>query len=159
MKSFATMLAAAMCLAGAADACPSWANDGQRASFSGSELRGGGKALRVVAGGDQRLIGCGIPFGSDNGDGYVTRDPDFTFDMRGLRGYKLVLSTYSECDSVLVINTGTDSWFYDDDDNSDSALDSRIILTRPRDGIYDVWIGTHDGSVCDAMLALQTIPR
>lgn len=145
--------------AGGALACPSWANNGQQAILSGPDLAGNGRSFAVAAGGTERLTGCGIPFGSDQGDGYVTRDPDFTFDISGMSGRKLVLSTYSECDSVLVINTGTESWFYDDDDNGDSALDARIVLSRPRDGIYDVWVGTHDGSVCDAFLVVQTARR
>lgn len=154
------IITAAFCLsAGLAQACPSWANNGQEAVLNGAQLRGGGQSFNVVAGGDQRLVGCGIPFGSDRGDGYVMRDPDFTFQINGLSRSKLAISTYSECDSVLVINTGGANWYYDDDDNSDSYLDSRIILTRPGDGIFDIWVGTHDGSYCDAMLNVQTLPR
>lgn len=158
MKTIA--LSAALFLgATAVSACPSWDNNGRTARFTGSGLSGGGTNIEVAAGGTERLRGCGINFGSDSGDGYVTRDPDFTFQISGLSGRQLVFSTYSECDSVLVINTGAANWYYDDDDNTGSALDARIILTRPRDGVYDVWIGTHDGSVCDAFLNVQTIGR
>lgn len=154
--SFAT----ALCLsAGVAQACPSWANNGREARMTGAELRGGGQSFNVVAGGDQRLAGCGIPFGSDRGDGYVMRDPDFTFQITGLQNSKLIISTVSECDSVLVINTGGANWYYDDDDNPSSYLDSRIVLTRPGDGIFDIWVGTHDGSYCDSYLNVQTVPR
>ena len=31
--------------------------------------------------------------------------------------YSLVISTVSDCDSILLINTGTATWYYDDDDN------------------------------------------
>lgn len=159
MKKIIGLSAAMVVLGGAAMACPSWENNGATASFTGSGLRNGGTNLEVVAGGSERLRGCGINFGSDSGDGSVQRDPDFTFEISGLANKQLVFSTYSECDSVLVINTGNANWFYDDDDNTASSLDARIILTRPRDGIYDVWIGTHDGSYCDAYLNVQTISR
>lgn len=157
-KVFIAAVSAALC-AGAAQACPSWQNNGQTDRMSGPSLRGGGNSYRVVAGGDQALQGCGIPFGSDRGDGYVMRDPDFTFQIDNLGSSKLILSTYSECDSVLVINTGGANWYYDDDDNSDSYLDSRIILTRPGSGVFDIWVGTHDGSYCDAILNVQTVSR
>lgn len=159
MKKLLSAMAALCLTAGVAQACPSWANNGQTDVMSGPSLRGGGNSYRVVAGGSEQLIGCGIPFGSDSGQGYVTRDPDFTFQIDNLGSSKLILSTYSECDSVLVINTGGANWYYDDDDNTDSYLDSRIILTRPGSGVFDIWIGTHDGSYCDAVLNVQTVPR
>lgn len=159
MRKIFALSAALAFVGAAASACPSWQNNGRTASFTGSGLSGGGRTVEIAAGGTQRLRGCGINFGSDSGDGYVTRDPDFTFRIDGLSGRQLVFSTYSECDSVLVINTGNANWYYDDDDNTASALDARIILTRPRDGVYDVWVGTHDGSVCNAYLNVQTVRR
>lgn len=159
MPNIKTLLisAAFACTAAAATACPSWNNSGQYDSMSGRGLSGGGQSYSVVAGGSERLRGCGIRFGSDSGDGSVARDPDFTFEINGLSGRQLVFSTYSDCDSVLLINTGTATWYYDDDDNTSSYLDARIILTRPQDGRFDVWVGTHDGSYCDATLNVQTI--
>lgn len=159
MSYFTRILSAGLfCWAsGAALACPSWDNEGANDSMTGSGLSGGGDNYRVVAGGTERLRGCGIRFGSDSGDGSVARDPDFTFYINGLSGRKLVFSTYSECDSVLLINTGTATWYYDDDDNTASALDARIVLTRPQNGRFDVWVGTHDGSYCDAVLNVQTV--
>ena len=55
------------------------------------------------------------------------------------------------------INTGAANWYYDDDDNGN--LDARITLTRPSNGWMDIWVGTHDGSVCDAVLTLETFNR
>jgi len=49
------------------------------------------------------------------------------------------------------------NWFYDDDDNGN--LDPRIVLTRPSNGIIDIWVGTYDGEYCDAVLSLETFRR
>ena len=67
------------------------------------------------------------------------------------------LKVVSECDSVLLVNTGAMNWYYDDDDNGN--LDALITLTRPSNGWLDVWVGTHDGEVCDAVLSLETFDR
>ena len=48
---------------------------------------------------------------------------------------------------------------YDDDDNTNSPGDPRISLTRPANGRIDIWVGTYDGSVCDATLNLETFYR
>ena len=92
--------------------------------------------------------------------GYVTQPPDFTFNLSG-HGLPiaLVISTVSDCDSILLINTGTATWYYDDDDNPSSVLDARINLTRPTNGWLDVWVGTHDGQYCDAVLSMETFYR
>jgi len=57
----------------------------------------------------------------------------------------------------LLINTGSTSWYYDDDDNGNA--DARISLTRPANGRIDVWVGTYDGTYCDAKLSLETFYR
>ncbi|MBM2577512.1 hypothetical protein JQC91_14485 [Jannaschia sp. Os4] len=153
-----TLAALALLVAGAAHACPDWSFNGQQASFSGKDLWAA-KRFPILAGGDQEVSRCKLPFGSDRGRGYVPVRPDFTITLSGLRPYRLVASVYSECDSVLVMNTGAESWFYDDDDNADSRLDARIVLTRPQDGIFDFWVGTHDGSTCNAVFELETFDR
>ncbi|KIQ68956.1 hypothetical protein Wenmar_02688 [Wenxinia marina DSM 24838] len=35
-------------------------------------------------------------------------------------------------------------------------MEPRIVLTRPSNGILDVWVGTHDGSYCNPELRLET---
>ncbi len=143
-------------LATTAGACPNY----ERGSISGTFSAGDfyqPQTASVRAGGDQSINGCGIRFGSDRGRGYVTVAPDFTIRINGLENYKIEFSVVSECDSILLINTGTGSWFYDDDDNGN--YDARIILTRPRSGRFDIWVGTHDGAVCDAQLKIETYRR
>lgn len=142
--------------AGMASACPDYSQYGATYQLSGHDLYSE-KRFNVRAGGDQLITRCGIRFGSDRGRGYVTQAPDFSIQMPNMQGFQLVISVVSQCDSILLINTPNRNWFYDDDDNGN--LDARIILTRPSSGWMDIWVGTHDGSVCDATLSLETFNR
>ena len=155
---FAVMLLFGMSFSGAAMACPDytiWGNESYEAS--GSQLRQR-RDFAVVAGGENYIWNCrGINPGSDRGAGYFTTQPDFSFDLSGMGGLQLVISVVSRCDAALLINTGNVNWFYDDDDNGN--LDPRIVLTRPSNGIIDVWVGTYDGEYCDAVLSMETFRR
>lgn len=71
-------------------------------------------------------------------------------------GLRLVISAISEYDSVLLINTGSASWYYNNDNGN---LDPKIRLTRPANGRIDVWMGTYDGEYCNARLRLETFAR
>ncbi|MBC7156282.1 MAG: hypothetical protein H5U20_02070 [Rhodobacteraceae bacterium] len=153
------ILAAAGCLlaAGAAEACPDYTQWGvEQYELTAADLYSP-KFLNVQAGGDYNLERCNIRAGNWSGPmpGFVIKEPDFSITIRGMAGYQLEFRTESKCDSVLLINTAGANWYYDDDDNGNS--DARIRLTRPAgDGIYDVWIGTYDGAVCDARLIIET---
>ena len=141
--------------AGAAAACPTYQLQGPGANLSGSQIAGGGVSYRVVAGGNTRLQDCThIRPTTDRGPGVFTQQPDFTFGLSNMGGRQLVVSVVSQCDAALLINTATATWYYDDDDNGN--LDPRIVLTRPANGRLDVWVGTYDGNVCDAVLNLRT---
>lgn len=138
-------------------ACPDyslWGNEAYNAS--GSQLRQR-KDFSVVAGGQNYIWNCNINPGTDQGAGFFTTAPDFSFDLSGMGGLRLVISVVSQCDAALLINTGNLNWFYDDDDNGN--LDPRIVLTRPSNGIIDIWVGTYDGEYCDAVLSLETFSR
>ncbi|SMX25490.1 hypothetical protein [Boseongicola aestuarii] len=156
IKLFAMMLAGSLFAAGAAVACPNYNLSGESYEVSGSYLYSP-RSLTVRAGGPHSITACGIRPNTDRGRGYVTEAPDFTIHLSGMSGYSLVMSVESECDSVLLINTGAKNWYYDDDDNG--ALDARISLSRPSNGWLDIWVGTHDGAVCDARLVLETFNR
>ena len=148
--------AAALAMGGAAaSACPDYNAYGATYEATGAQLTRGA-SFDVLAGGDNELNACGVVPLTDRGRGYVTSSPDFSFSLSGMGGYRLVLSVVSECDSVLLINTGAVNWYYDDDDNGN--LDARMVLTQPSNGWLDVWVGTHDGAVCNAALALATAP-
>ena len=145
-----------MLAAGSAWACPDITEYGDTYEFTGKQLYSE-KRFSVRAGGEYSISECGIRPESDRGRGFVISPPDFTFRVEGMAPYQLVLSVVSECDSVLLINTASQNWYYDDDDNGN--LDARIVLTRPADGWLDVWVGTHDGAYCDAVLSLETFTK
>lgn len=116
------------------------------------------RSFNVVAGGENYIWNCpSIKPGTDQGAGYFTTQPDFSFDLSGMGGLRLVVSAVSECDSALLINTSSANWYYDDDDNGN--LDPRIVLTRPVDGRIDVWMGTYDGQYCNAQLRMETFAQ
>ncbi len=153
MKVFLAAALLAFLLPAAAHACPDISLFGDRYSFTGDQLYTA-KRFSVRAGGENSIQACGIRPNTDRGAGYVTTAPDFSIQVTGMQRYTLVISTTSACDSVLLINTGAANWYYDDDDNGN--LDARISLNRPSNGWLDVWVGTHDGSYCDATLSLET---
>lgn len=158
MRLFMSAILAVFGIAGAAEACPDFnirANEAY--SASGAQLRAP-KAFNVVAGGENLIWNCpNIRPGTDQGAGYFTSQPDFSFDLSGMGGLKLVISAISECDSALLINTASAGWYYDDDDNGN--LDPKITLTRPANGRIDVWMGTYDGEYCNARLRMETFAR
>lgn len=143
---------------GAVQACPDYTQWGSESyNASGGQLRQR-RDFNVVAGGENYIWNCrNIRPGTDQGAGYFTTAPDFSFDLSGMNGLRLVVSVRSRCDSALLINTGSANWFYDDDDNGN--LDPKIVLTRPSNGIVDIWVGTYDGQFCDAVLSLETFAR
>lgn len=142
----------------AAIACPDYSVAGAEAyEATGGQLRQP-RTFNVVAGGENYIWNCpNIQPGTDQGAGYFTTQPDFSFVLSGMGGLQLVVSAVSECDSALLINTSSANWYYDDDDNGN--LDPRIVLTRPIDGRIDVWMGTYDGNYCNAQLRMETFAR
>jgi len=154
-----TLAAAAFCgLAGGAVACPDFNMAAVEAyQASGSQLRQP-KVFNVVAGGENYVWNCrNVTPQTDEGAGYFTSQPDFSFNLSGMGGLRLVISAVSECDSALLINTASAGWYYDDDDNGN--LDPKIVLTRPANGRIDIWMGTYDGEYCNARLRMETFAR
>lgn len=157
MKTFLWAAIGLLFSAGAAMACPNYEFSGSTYKFTGSDLYSA-KHFGIQAGGDRNILNCPqVRPRTDRGRGFVTVSPDFTFYVSGMARYSLVMSVQSECDSILLINTGAANWYFDDDDNGN--FDARISLTRPSDGWLDVWVGTHDGRICDAVLSLETFDR
>ncbi len=160
MKTILMAAAAMLGFAGAAAACPNYnIQAAAQYSASGGQLRQP-QFFSVVAGGDNYIWNCpGINPQSDRGAGYFSSQPDFRFNLSGMGGLKLEISVVSDCDAALLINTGTATWYYDDDDNRRSQLDPSIMLTRPANGLIDIWIGTYDGEYCNAQLRMETFSR
>lgn len=138
---------------GAAIACPEVNEDGTELRYSGKDLYTA-RSFKVTAGGGQDLSRCGIINNTSGApEGFVAEAPDFELLFTG-NGYELEFRVESECDSVLLINTGSGNWYWDDDDNGN--LDAKIRLGRASDGWYDIWIGTIGSDTCNARLILET---
>ena len=155
MKNLLISTLALIGLSGAAQACPNWSLNPTYGSYnlSQGQLRSG-QSLSLTAGGSIDWNQCPqIRVGSDDGPGFFEQAPDVRFFVNGVEGRNLVFSVRSACDSTLLINTQSQSWFYDDDDNGNA--DAKIVLTRPISGQIDVWVGTYDGQYCDANVAIQ----
>lgn len=159
MRSFLISVLAVIGFAGAAQACPNWSLSPNYGEFSvsGQQMRRM-QTLNLTAGGDQYVWNCpNVNPRTDRGAGYFTSAPDVRIFANGLSGYQLVISMVGNCDTALLINTQSASWYYDDDDNGN--YQPRIVLTRPLDGQIDIWAGTYDGQYCDAQLQLETFRR
>ena len=98
--------------AGGAIACPDFNLRAVEAyQASESQLRSP-KTFNVVAGGENYVWNCpNVRPNTDQGAGYFTSQPDFSFNLSGMGGLRLVVSAISECDSALLINTGSASWY------------------------------------------------
>lgn len=145
-------------IAGAVQACPTISMAGvEQYNGTGSQLNRRAD-FNVVAGGENYVWNCSnVRPNTDTGAGYFTSQADFSFYLSGMGNKQLVISMRGNCDTALLINTGSASWYYDDDDNGN--LQPRIVLTRPQDGRIDIWAGTYDGGYCDSVLSLETFPR
>jgi hypothetical protein len=133
----AAFAVSAMMGTGAA-ACPDW--QGQP-YFGQIELYAGFQpdpyVRNVTAGGTQRLENCGF-----NATGFVTSRPDFDLYWRGASS-QLTIAIESAADAILLVNAPDGSWHYSDDYRGTSPA---ITFTNPQEGLYDIWIGSYDGS-------------
>lgn len=138
----------ALALPAAASACPDWNYDGQLLSYS-SDQAWTPRAHSVTAGGGTNLAGCPQP-----GVGYVATAPDFTLTFTGNQmGRALEFRVEGSCDTVLLVNDAHAGWHFNDDDVS---LDPRIRIPQASEGVYDIWVGTYDPSLCSARLIIET---
>jgi hypothetical protein len=121
-----------------AAACPDW--QGQP-YFGQIELYAGFQpdpyVRNITAGGTQRLENCGF-----NATGFVTSRPDFDLYWRGSSS-QLTIAVEANADAVLLVNAPDGSWFYSDDYRGTNPA---ITFQNPQEGLYDIWIGSYDGS-------------
>ncbi|QPH55415.1 peptidase S1 [Pontivivens ytuae] len=132
-------LAAALLAASPAIACPNWQG---APHFGQIDLRAGFQPdphiRSITAGGTHDLARC---FGN-NWAGFVTVRPDFDLYWNG-QSRQLTIAVQSRADTVLLVNAPDGSWHYNDDYQ---GLNSAITFRNPQQGLYDIWIGSYDGS-------------
>ncbi|MBL4811105.1 MAG: peptidase S1 [Rhodobacteraceae bacterium] len=92
----------------------------------------------VTAGGTQNMQNCF----SNGYSGYVTSRPDFDLYWHG-GSAQLTIAIQSRADAILLINAPDGSWHYSDDYR---GTDPAIVFNNPMEGLYDIWIGSYDGS-------------
>ncbi len=139
------------CASGAVLAgCPDYAQSGEEHEFS-AESAYSAKTYTIQAGGNVDLSDCAkMP-----GEGWVTEAPDFTFKLTSNPNQRAIeFKVTSKCDSVLLINTPTSKWQFDDDSNG--ALDPKVRIAAATTGYYDIWIGNVEKGYCDATLKVET---
>ena len=92
----------------------------------------------ITAGGTTSIEGCG----GSGWAGFVSTAPDFDLYWDGSSA-QLTIAVQSTTDAVLLINGPDGTWYYIDDyRGSDPAL----IFSNPQPGLYDIWVGSYDGS-------------
>lgn len=133
----ALTLLAALCAAPVV-ACPDW----QGAPYFGQINLNAGFSpdpyvRNVTAGGTTNLVNC-----FDGWTGFVTTRPDFDLYWDGSSA-QLTIAVESNADAVLVVNAPDNLFYYSDDYRGSNPA---ITFTNPQPGLYDIWIGSYDGS-------------
>lgn len=141
---FTTHLAAAAIgvatlTAGAAVACPNWQ---AQPHFGQIELYAGFQpdpyVRNITAGGTQNLSACGL----GGAAGFVTSRPDFDLYWNG-NSAQLTIAVVAGADAVLLVNAPDGQFYYSDDYRGTNPA---ITFVNPQQGLYDIWIGSYDGS-------------
>jgi len=147
--AFASAFALSLPSLAAAQACPNYGTSGARLQLT-AESAYIPQGASVIAGGPLNLSACpSIP-----GNGYIVETPDFTmsYDALGM-GRDLEIRVEGSCDTVLLVNTASGEWLFNDD--SDGA-NPAIRMTNAGSGGYDIWVGTFDAAPCEATLIVET---
>jgi hypothetical protein len=109
----------------------------------------------ATANGEFEIGGCGGDLA--NLDGYFTTQPALDFELSYLGGYTLNIAVSAECPAaMLVYDHAYGSWSFSDIAYVDSNAKAEVSIMNPADGIYSVWVGTSDGSSCEAAVRLST---
>ena len=139
-----------LCGGPVAAACPALSSAEKPQYFSArelmqprvSEVRAGGTVLLAYC---ETIPGSGnIPFDPTVAIHYVADRKRMDFEVR----------TDGECDTVILMRTPTGRWFFDDDNGP--GRNARLRLSSPREGRYDIWVGSAEGRPCQTNLRLQT---
>ncbi|SMY07849.1 peptidase S1 [Flavimaricola marinus] len=137
-RTLAALATMAAVLGTSAAACPDWQG---RPYFGTVELYAGFSpdpyVRNVTAGGTNDLARCGL-----NAAGYVTSRPDFDLYWRGSSS-QMTIAIEARADAVLLVNAPDGSWHYSDDYRGTNPA---ITFYNPQEGLYDIWIGSYDGS-------------
>lgn len=141
MKRLIAAIACTLAIATTAEACPDW-----RGQPHFGEIRLGAGfspdpySRSITAGGTTNIGPCL----GNNWAGFVTARPDFDLYWSGSTA-QLSIVVDAAADTILLVNGPDGTWYYNDD-LSQNDRRSVITIERPKEGLYDIWIGSYDGS-------------
>lgn len=126
-------------------ACPDPALEGASLVLTAADLTAVHEEA-MLAGGDVDIGGCmELP-----GFGNVITAPDYDLDIEGLaQNGQFTITVTSECDTILLVNDAAGEWQYNDDANNSHNPELKLTAGNGR---YDVWVGTYDTEICDAVV-------
>jgi serine protease Do len=77
--------------------------------------------------------------------GFATSAPDVELAWSGTSNALTIffLADDPSQDTTLIINAPDGSWYCDDDSYPDSARDPLFSFEAPREGVYDIWVGSY----------------
>ena len=96
---------------------------------------------RITAGGTYGLAWC---FDNPNLTGSVASKPDFDLYYHTSGYTPLTIFVDSPYDTMLLVNTPSGDWLFDDDSGGNG--NPMIVIPNAADGLYDIWIGSYDGA-------------
>lgn len=121
-------------------ACPDW----QGAPHFGSIRLSAGfqpdpYVRNITAGGTIPLQRCF----SGGYQGFVTTRPDFDLYWSGRASQLTIAVECPGADAILLVSDPNNEWFYSDDYRGTNPA---LTFLQPVEGLYDIWIGSYDGS-------------
>lgn len=135
---FSLAIAALVVSATQSVACPDWR---AQPYFGTIDLDAGFQpdpyVRRITAGGTINLERC-----FNGWSGFVTGRPDFDLNWYGSAA-QLTIAVEAGADAVLLINAPDELFYYNDDTYGTNPV---ITFTNPQPGLYDIWVGSYDGS-------------
>jgi hypothetical protein len=136
--------------AGAAAACPDLHSPDKHLFLTARQLVAP-RVAEVRAGGTVPLEYCETLPGAGN----VPFEPSVAiYYVADRKRMDLEFRTEGDCDTVLLVRTPSGRWFFDDDNGG--GRNARVRIGAPREGRYEVWVGSAAGYACPSRLAVQS---
>lgn len=121
-------------------ACPNWRGTPH---FGSIRLNAGFQpdpyVRNITAGGTTSLQRCF----SGGYQGFVTQRPDFDLYWGGSARKLTIAVQCPSADAILLVSDPAGSWYYSDDYRGTNPA---LTFSNPSTGLYDIWIGSYDGS-------------
>jgi opacity protein-like surface antigen len=145
-----SVAAAALCLSAPAQA---QVNTSQNGVYGQVTLNSGFQpdphSVTLTAGGDVEASSV-----SPDCVGMIARRADFTLRYRQAGELPLILSATSDADTTLAVRAPDGRWYCNDDTN---GLNPMVRFDAPRNGRYQIWVGTFGAETAPAMLHISEI--